>query len=199
MKKKKPDSVEPQDTPDVEPDALADAEPEVELTPEQSLEKEREDLLERLQRVSADYMNYQKRSQREREEQATFAKADVLRAMLPVLDDMERTLDAARENHGEDDPFYQGIEMVHKHMLDALARFGCQPIVATGQPFNPDLHAAMMQQPTADAEPNTVLQEVQRGYTLGDKTIRPAGVVVAVAMPEPAEDVQAADSQESEE
>jgi molecular chaperone GrpE len=193
MKKNKQDNTDPQENTD---DVIADVVPEVELTPEEALVAERDDLLDRLQRVSAEFMNYQKRTQREREEQAAFAKADIVRAMLAVLDDMERALAAAGENHGEDDPFYQGIEMVHKHMLDVLARFGCQPIDAVGQPFDPEQHSALMQQPTDEYEANTVIQDVQRGYSLHGKTLRPAGVVVAVAPVEETPDDSSEDDSE---
>lgn len=196
MKKKKSDTPEPQAAP-VEP-VEAVEEPVVELTPEEALAAERDDLLDRLQRVSAEFMNFQKRTQREREDQAAFAKGDILKAMLPVLDDMERALDAARENHGEDAPFYSGIGMVHTHMLDVLRRFGCSVMETVGEGFNPDRHAAMMQQPTEDHEPNTVIHEAQRGYELNGRTLRPAGVIVSVAPADP-DETPSEDDAETEE
>ena len=192
MKKKKSDTPEPQGAPD---DIVEEAAPQ--LTPEEAMVAERNDLLDRLQRVSAEFMNFQKRTQREREDQAAFAKGDILKAMLPVLDDMERALSAAGENHGEDDPFYRGIEMVHTHMMDVLRRFGCSPMETVGESFNPDRHAAMMQQPSEDHAPDTVIHEAQRGYELNGRTLRPAGVVVSVA-PADSEDAPSEDIEEQD-
>ncbi len=147
----------------------------------QDLQAERDDLLARLQRVSADYMNYQKRVQRERDDYLGFARADLIKALLPVLDDMERALEVARENHGEDDGFFKGIQLVHDKTLEVLGRFGCTVIQAVGKPFDPDKHSAIMQQPSDEHEPQTVIQEVQKGYMFGGRALRPSGVVVAVA------------------
>ena len=94
---------------------------------------------------------------------------------------------AARENHGEDDPLFKGMQLVHDKALETLGRFGVKVIQAEGQPFDPERHTAIMQQPADDCKPNTVVQEVQRGYQLRGRTIRPAAVVVSRA-PEPTED-----------
>ncbi len=144
-----------------------------------SLEEERDDLLARLQRVSADYVNYQKRVQRERQDERVLAQGEVIKALLSVLDDMEHAL-AAVSDADEDDPFYRGLKMVHDKMLQALATFGCKEIEAEGQPLDPERHAAMMQQPSQECDPNTVLSVVQRGYEFNGRVLRPAGVVVAV-------------------
>lgn len=159
-----------------------------------SLQEERDDLLARLQRVSADYMNYQKRAQRERGESLSFARADLIKALLPALDDMERALEAARENHGEDDVLFKGMQLVHDKTLQVLSQFGCTPIEACGMSFDPDKHAAMMQQPTDEHEPQTVIQELQRGYMFDGRTLRPSGVIVAV---EPIDETDQADNGES--
>ena len=147
----------------------------------QDLQAERDDLLARLQRVSADYVNYQKRIQRERDDHLSFARGDLIKALLPVLDDMERALEAARENHGEDDAFFKGMQLVHDKTLEVLGSFGCTVIESVGEPFDPDKHSAMMQQPSDEHEPQTIIQEVQKGYLFGGRTLRPSGVVVAVA------------------
>lgn len=158
------------------PDASAEA-----TDGPQDLQTERDDLLARLQRVSADYMNYQKRVQREREDHLSFAHTDLIKALLPVLDDMERALEAARENYGEDDAFFKGMQLVHDKTLEVLGRFGCTVIQAVGEPFDPDKHSAVMQQPTTEHPPQTIIQEVQKGYLLNGRTLRPSGVIVAVA------------------
>ena len=158
-----------------------------EADPLEAVRIERDDLLSRLQRLGADYRNYQTRAQRDLEQARQFANEDLIKALLPVLDDMERTLTAARENHGEDDPLFQGMQIVHDKAMETLARFGLQPIEAEGAEFDPDRHTAMMQQPSADHPANVVLQAVQKGYTLRGRTIRPAAVIVS-APPAEADD-----------
>jgi len=172
---------------DAPPEAFeSDAESDAEAVEDQpvDLQTERDDLLDRLQRVSADYANFQKRAQREKDEARHFAHAEIIKTFLPVLDDMERALEAARDNHGEDDPLFKGMQIVHDKALDILGTFGLTPIDAVGKSFDPDRHAALMQQPSEDHPPQTVLQELQKGYVLGDRTIRPSGVVVSVEPPE---------------
>ncbi len=185
MKKKKPN---PDDTPPADQGEMA-----AEETPADepmSIEAERDDLLARLQRVSADYVNYQKRAQRERQDERALAQGDVIKSLLSVLDDMELAL-AAVSDADEDDPFYRGLKMVHDKMLQTLATFGCKPIEAEGQMLDPERHAAIMQQPSAEHEPNTVLNVAQRGYEFNGRVLRPAGVVVAVELPaEPTEECQ---------
>jgi len=148
------------------------------------LQAERDDLLARLQRVSADYLNYQKRAQRDVAEAREFANEQLIRALLPVLDDMERALQAARENHGETDPLFQGMQLVHDKALEVLGRFGLTVVEAAGKAFDPEQHAAVMQQPSDAHPPQTVIRELQKGYRLKGRTIRPSSVVVSRA-PEP--------------
>ena len=155
---------------------------------------ERDDLLQRLQRLSADYANYQKRAQREKSEDRARAQAEVIKALLPVLDDMERALEAALENHGEDDALFQGMQLVHDKALELLGGFGLTVIDAVGRSFDPDRHAAMMQQPTDEHPPQTVLQELQKGYALKDQALRPSRVIVSVE-PQPADDVESPDAE----
>jgi len=165
------------------------AEPPDEL---KALQAERDDLLARLQRVSADYLNYQKRAQREIADAREFANAELIRNLLPVLDDMERAMEAARANHGQDDPLLVGMQLVHDKALGTLGGFGLSVIEAAGKSFDPDLHSALMEEPTDRHPPKTVLRELQKGYRLKGRTIRPAAVVVAKA-PEPAKDAKQQD------
>jgi molecular chaperone GrpE len=180
-KHQKPSDDETPRTDETETDALQEAssESETPLDPIEALGKERDDLLGRLQRVSADYANYQKRARRDLEQSRVFANEGLLRSLLPVLDDMERALDAARENHGEDDPFYKGMELVHDRTLETLRSFGLALVEAEGMEFDPEHHTAMMQQPTTEHPPHRVLQVIQKGYALKGRTIRPAAVVVS--------------------
>lgn len=157
-----------------------------------ALERDRNDLLSRLQRLSADYLNYQKRIQRDIDSAREFANEQLIKDLLPMLDDMERALEAGRANHDVDDPFLKGMQLVHDKALDTLGKFGLEVIEAKGEPFNPEFHQALMMQPTEEQPPQTVLSEAARGYILRGRTIRPAGVVVAVTP----EDSPAGDEQD---
>jgi molecular chaperone GrpE len=139
------------------------------------------DLRARLQRLAADYQNYQKRTAKEASQAREFANEGLLKELLPVIDDMERALAAGRENHDKDDPFLQGMQLVHDKAIEVLGRFGLTPIEAVGKPFDPDRHSALMQEESEAVEPMTVLREVQTGYDLKGRTLRPSGVIVAKA------------------
>ncbi|KPK80497.1 MAG: hypothetical protein AMJ81_12025, partial [Phycisphaerae bacterium SM23_33] len=145
----------------------------------QDLQAQRDELLARLERVSADYQNYQKRVQRDLAQAREYAQEELMKAVLTILDDMERALEAGRANHDADDPLLRGMQLVHDNALAALGRFGLTVIDAAGRPFDPDLHSALMQQPTADHPPQTVITEAQKGYRLKGRTLRPSKVVVA--------------------
>ena len=146
-----------------------------------SLRAERDDLLARLQRVSADYMNYQKRVQRDTSMAREFANEELMKSLLGVLDDMERALQAARENRDQDDALLKGMQLVHDKAVETLGKFGLRAIEAVGKTFNPDKHSAMMQEPSAEHPPMTVIRELQKGYELKGRTLRPSAVVVATA------------------
>jgi len=178
-------------TPRDEPEAAfePDAQPEGEAPPQapapagetEALRAERDDLMARLQRVSADYLNYQKRIQREVTQAREFANESLIKALLGVLDDMERATEAARSNHAPDDPLLTGMGLLHDNFLTLLGRFGLEVIEAEGKPFDPELHSAMMREPSAEAPPGTVLRELQKGYRLKDRTLRPSTVVLSAA------------------
>ena len=159
-------------------------EPTATLSPQQALQAERDELVARLQRVTADYQNAQKRMQRDLAQAREYANEDLMKALLGVLDDMERALEAGRAGHPEDDPLVTGMQLVHEKALTTLGKFGLTRIDAVGQPFDPQWHTALMQQPTADHPPQTVATEVQKGYRFKGRTLRPSGVVVAAAVEE---------------
>jgi len=168
-------------------EAQVEAGEQEELT---ALRAERDDLLARLQRVSADYMNYQKRVQRDTSMAREFANEELMKSLLGVLDDMERGLQAARENHDEDDALLRGMQLVHDKAMEALGKFGLRVIEAVGKTFNPEKHSAMMHEPSTEHPPMTVIREMQKGYELKGRTIRPSAVVVAKA-PEPPQQQEA--------
>lgn len=173
---KKDDTQAPAPGPDAAPaGGAAPAAPET----IESLRAERDDLLARLQRVSADYLNYQKRVQRDVADARQFASADVITSLLGVLDDMERALDAAKANHGADDALLVGMQLVYDKAVATLGRFGLSAIQAAGQPFDPYKHQALHHEPSDAHPPGVVLAELQKGYELKGRVIRPAAVVVS--------------------
>ena len=154
----------------------------------QQLQAERDDLLARLKRVSADYLNFQKRQGRAIAEARDYAVADLIKELLAVLDDMERAMAAAEANHDAADPLLAGMRLVYNKALEVLAKSGLRQIDAVGEPFDPERHEAMMQEPSDAHHEPTVLRQLQRGYELKSRVLRPARVVVSA--PPPAEQDQ---------
>jgi molecular chaperone GrpE len=137
----------------------------------------RDQYLADLKRVAADFDNYRKRVAREREALAARAHAGLVEAILPVLDDLGRALEAAGLH--EEARLEDGVRLVHRQLSDVLAREGLQEIPTDG-PFDPHVHEALAAIPS-EAEEGTILEVVQPGYLLGDRVLRPARVVVAAA------------------
>jgi molecular chaperone GrpE len=137
---------------------------------------ERDEYLALAQRVQADFDNYRKRALREQESLVAHAHERLVRELLPILDDLERTLEAA-ERH-EEAKLVDGVRLVEQLLRKALVKEGLTEIDTSGQ-FDPHVHEALLTQPAEDAEPGSVLDVVQRGYRLGDKVVRPARVIVA--------------------
>ena len=153
------------------------------------LEKEKQDNWDRLLRATADLENYRKRARRDIEEARIDARSKVLRAMLDVIDSLERAVDHAE---GADDPekvhqaMLEGVKLVLRQFAQALERFEVKPVNALGEPFDPNLHEAIQQFESAEHPPGSVVNVPQKGYTIGDRLLRPSLVVVAKAPAEPA-------------
>ena len=145
-------------------------------------EQKRDEYLDLLQRARADFENYQKRNQRQLAEEHRYANAGFARELLPALDNLYRALAAAQE-HGEKGPLVQGVALVKSQLLDVFRRFGITPIDASGQPFDPNLHEAVMQEPRGDTPPGVVVKVLEPGYRLHERVLRPARVVVAAPPP----------------
>jgi molecular chaperone GrpE len=141
-----------------------------------SARAERDEYLDLLQRTKADFENYRKRAARDQERLVAHAHERLVRELLPVLDDLERTLEAA-ENH-EEAALVDGVRLVERSLRKALEKEGLKEIDTEG-PFDPHVHEAVLTQPADDAEQGAVLEVMQRGYRLGDKVVRPARVIVA--------------------
>jgi molecular chaperone GrpE len=132
---------------------------------------------DRFLRQTADLENFKKRANREREDASRFANEGLVKELLPVVDNLERAISHTKEG-GDGESFVEGVEMILKGLIDALAKHGVVQITSVGQPFDPQLHEAMAQVESADHEPNTVLQEHQKGYLLKDRLLRPSLVTV---------------------
>src|ERR1700704_3547845 len=140
------------------------------------LKAERDMLLDRLARLQAEFENARKRSAREQQEFREYAVADALKALLPTLDSFERALQTSASDKSE---FRGGVELIYKQLQDALVKLGLRAIPAKGEPFNPHLHQAVEMVDTKEAEDHHVLEELQRGYKLKDRLLRPSMVRVA--------------------
>ena len=136
------------------------------------------ELNERIVRLTADFDNFRKRAQREKDEARQFANQGLLEKLLPVLDNFEMALTAVK---GADPSVRDGVQMILDQLLGVLRESGVEPVDAMGQPFDPNLHDALSQEETTEVEEGTVVQQVQRGYKLNDRLVRPARVVVAKA------------------
>jgi len=141
-------------------------------------EQQRDEYLALLQRTRADFENYQKRIQRERADERRYAHADFARALFPVLDNLQRAVEAAR-TQGERGPLVQGVSLVQSQLLEIFGRFGITPIDALGRLFDPNLDDVVMQKPRDDVAPGTVIEVLEPGYRLHERVLRPAKVVVA--------------------
>jgi molecular chaperone GrpE len=144
------------------------------------LRAEARDNRDRMLRLAADFENYKKRNERERQEYMRFANERLLREFLPVVDNMSRAVDAARKS-GESVAIVAGIDLVLQEMIKLLKKYAVEPVPAVGQVFNPAYHEALQQVESEDAPPGTVVGEIQRGYTLNGRVLRPSLVSVAAA------------------
>jgi molecular chaperone GrpE len=127
-------------------------------------------------RGQAEFQNFRKRVEKERIEFAEYASTEAVRALLPILDDFERALKV----ESADKEFTKGMELIYQRLYESLKKLGLEPIVSTGQPFDPHIHHAVEMVETDDAADHTVLDEYQRGYNFKGRLLRPAMVKVAV-------------------
>ena len=140
------------------------------------LKKQRDDYYDRLLRKTAEFDNYRKRTDRERQQLSEAAAADLLTELLPLVDDMERAL---RAEGNDAEAIRMGVELIHKQLLEILRKRGVRPIEALGADFDPHYHMAVSHEPANDRREGEVIEEFGRGYMLGDRLLRPAMVKVA--------------------
>jgi len=161
---------------------IEQAEEQLEQDLEKALEEARQqaaDHWEQLLRVKADMENLRRRTRIDVENAHKFALEKFVNALLPVVDSLEMGIQAASNENATVDSLREGMEMTLKLLLDTLAEFGVERINPEGEVFDPQKHEAMTMVPTADSEPNTVIKVVQKGYSLNDRLVRPARVVVS--------------------
>ncbi len=161
------------DEPAPQASAAAPQEPQSEL---ERVKAERAAYLDRAARIQAEFENFRKRSARAQQEYRDYALADALKTLLPILDSLDNAL---KTKAASVEDFHAGIELIDKQFHDALAKLGVEPVPAQGAPFDPNLHQAVQMVDTDEVEDNHVLEELQGGYKLKDRLLRPAMVRVA--------------------
>jgi molecular chaperone GrpE len=139
---------------------------------------ERDQYLDLAARTRAEFENYQKRSQRDREMERKYSFGPIASELLPLYDNLDRAVQAGKQA-GETGPLVQGVAMVMTQFLELLKRNGITRIDAEGKPFDPNLHQAVMQKPTNDVAANTVVQVIEHGFMNQDRVLRPAKVIVS--------------------
>ncbi len=187
--KQEPELVQNEDTDSEQAEQDQTIEPEIVSAEEQlqnelaQAQEEAKTHKEQYMRTLADMDNLRKRTQREKEDLAKFANENILREILPVIDNLERAVEHAEQ---ADNGLVEGVQMTLTQFSQVLDRFGVKPIESMGQPFDPALHQAMGQLESADQPVNTVVQQLQKGYQLNERLLRPAFVMVAKAPAQPA-------------
>lgn len=137
-----------------------------------------DELLDKYKRSLADFVNYRKRQERDREEETLRIRMDVIRQFLPVVDDFERALKNVPDEHAKAS-WVEGITLIERKLKSILAGLQVSPIEALGQPFDPNLHSALLMDHSDEYPPGTVMEELQRGYRLADRVLRPTIVKVS--------------------
>ena len=146
---------------------------------EVALRRERDDLYDRLLRSAAEFDNYRKRTDRERRELSDAVSADLIRDLLPAVDDLERALAASAGT--SDQSLRSGLGLIHRQLLDAMRRRGVEPFDSVGQDFDPSWHEAIASEPAAGHRDGEITAELRRGYRIGPRLLRAAQVKVAKA------------------
>ncbi len=144
------------------------------------LEAEKEDLSDRLLRLAADFDNYRKRVEKEKEEMFNYGHANLIKDILIVVDNLERAIEVAEENR-DVDALLKGVELTLNSFWNILKRYGVEPLEAEGKPFDPNYHEAITLVETGEVEPGIVVKEFQKGYKIKDRLLRPSRVGVSSA------------------
>jgi len=153
----------------------------------EELQRQLEQTKDLLLRKAAEFENYKRRSESETAFIIRRANEDLVTDILPVVDDLERSLKAGRAS-SDFESFFKGVELIYQKLFKTLERFGVRPFETIGKEFNVEFHDALMQVPRTDIAPHTVIEEVERGYLLHDRVIRHAKVIVSSTPEQPADD-----------
>lgn len=149
-----------------------------EVSPLEQLQQQLEEAQQRLLRAQADFDNFRKRTMKEKEELGNYASMKLITQLLPVVDNFDRAVDAAK-NGGDVENFLKGIDMIYRQFAGVLEAEGLMAMAPVGQPFNPDFHQAIMQVESEEHEEGIVVEEIQKGYMLKERVLRPAMVKVS--------------------
>jgi molecular chaperone GrpE len=161
-----------------DPDQLDSQQPASGDTPLADLLKERDDLKDQLLRRSAEFDNFRKRIDRERQALAEAAAADLIEELLPLVDNLERALKVEAGSEGAE-TYRRGVDLIHQQLLELLRKRGVRPIEVNGAQFDPHYHQAVSHEPAPGRRDGEIIEEFQRGYMLGDRLLRPSMVKVA--------------------
>jgi molecular chaperone GrpE len=146
----------------------------------ETAEKKAQEDHDRLLRVMAEFENYKKRMEREMNDYRKFANESLVKEILPIIDSLEKALEVSNhQNEKALGSLREGVEMTLKGLLNGLEKFGVVPIASLEEPFDPNFHQAVMQEESTEHSDNTVIQELQKGYMIGNRLLRPAMVVVS--------------------
>lgn len=159
--------------------AVAPIEPEAEPTPEERLA----DAEDRALRLQAELQNVYARTNRQIADEKKYGAIGLVRDLLPAIDNIDRALEAAEQSEGEAGPLLEGFKLVRQQLITVLGQHGCEPIATDDADFDPELHEAILQQPSPDAPAGKVLMTTQAGYRLHDRVVRPAQVIVSSGAP----------------
>ena len=150
----------------------------------ETAKQETKETYDRFLRVSAEFENYKKRSAREMDDFRKYANQSLIKEMLAVVDNLERALNSSNGSSSNDKCMADGVNLTLKEILKVFEKFNVKPIESIGQPFDPTFHQAMMQEETDEHPENTIITELQKGYMIHDRLLRPSMVVVAAAKAE---------------
>jgi molecular chaperone GrpE len=186
IKNMEEERAKPEDESESQPQSTEESNGSLETLQKQlkQAQKEAQDHWERVLRIQADMENLKRRTQKDLENAHKYALEKFAKELLSVIDSLELGIQASTSDNPEVVALREGSELTVKQFEAVFAKFNIEAIDPSGQPFDPELHQAMSMQPTADAEPNTVINVFQKGYCLNGRLIRPAMVVVAAKMPE---------------
>ena len=154
------------------------------LSQVEDLQAQVDEYLDKYRRTLAEFSNYRKRQDRERQQQAWRIQADVIRTLLPALDDFRLALEHVPDRDA-DSPWVQGIALIEQKLFGVLQQFDVTPIEAQGEPFDPNVHEAMLQEHSDEYPEGAVMEEIRKGYLMNGQVLRPTVVKVSQGAPEP--------------